>query len=245
MRKILGAMRRAINDYHMIEDGDKIIVGVSGGKDSMLMFYALRLYQEFSPQKFELVGVHIDMGFAREDSTQMDNMRAFFAKHNTPLIVEKTDIAEILFDIRKESNPCSLCSKLRRGALCTKANQINANKIALAHHADDVLETMLMSFIYEGRLSVFAPVSYMDRTDVTVIRPFVYLEECDIRGEVGRQELPVLFNPCPADKHTQREYMKDLVKNICKDVPFAKDRMISAIEHPERYNLWKKPPEEE
>ncbi|NCA67614.1 MAG: tRNA 2-thiocytidine(32) synthetase TtcA [Clostridia bacterium] len=241
MRKILGAMRRAINDYSMIKDGDRIVVGVSGGKDSMLLFYALTLYKAFSPQKFELFGVHIDMGFERVDMAEMIAMQEFFAKHNTELIIEKTNIAEIIFDIRKESSPCSLCSKMRRGALCTKANELNANKIALAHHADDVLETMLMSFIYEGRLSVFAPQSYMDRTDVTVIRPFVYVEEGDIRGAVKRNELPILFNPCPVDKHTKREYMKKLVAKICEDVPFAKDRMISALEHPERYNLWQKP----
>lgn len=241
MRKILSAMRRAINDYKMIKDGDNIIVGISGGKDSMLLFYALSLYQKFSPEKFSLTGVHVDMGFAKTDINEVAAMKEFFKNNNSNLVIEYTDIAEILFDIRKESNPCSLCSKMRRGALCTKANMLNANKIALAHHADDVLETMLMSFIFEGRISTFAPVSYMDRTDTTVIRPFIYVEEGDIKGAVKRNELPVLFNPCPYDKHTKREYMKSLVKNINKDIPFAKERMISAISHPERYNLWKKP----
>lgn len=234
-------MRRAVNDYSMIRENDRIAVGISGGKDSILLFYALKLYQEFSPEHFELFGVHIDMGFKDADPSGLEVYKAFFEKHNTPFVIERTSIAEVLFDIRKETNPCSLCSKLRRGALCTKANELGANKIALAHHADDVLETMLLSFVYEGRLSTFSPASYMDRSDVTVIRPFVYLEEGEVLGAVKRLGLPVINNPCPADKHTKREYIKDIVKSITKDVPFAKDRMISAIEHPERYNLWQKP----
>lgn len=233
-------MRRAINDYEMLSEGDKVVVGISGGKDSMLLFYALKQFQKFSPQKFDIIGVHINMGFYKNEENFRE-LRNFFDKQETELIIEHTDIAEILFDIRKESNPCSLCSKLRRGALCTKANTIGANKIALAHHADDVLETMLLSFIYEGRISTFAPISYMDKTDVTVIRPFVYLKENEVAGAVKRNDLPILINPCPVDKHTKREYMKQLIKDICKDVPFAKDRMISAIEHPDRYNLWKAP----
>ncbi len=240
MRKILGAMRRAVKDYGMIRDGDKIAVGISG-KDSMLLFYALKLFAQFSPERFELLGVHIDMGFREADAAGLAAIKAFFEKHQTPLIVEQTNIAEVLFDIRKENNPCSLCAKLRRGALCTKANALGANKLALAHHANDVLETMLMSFFFEGRLSTFAPISFMDRSNVTVIRPFVYLEEDEIKGAVKRYALPIMHNPCPADKHTERESMKELVKTITDKVPFAKDRMISAIEHPERYNLWSKP----
>ncbi len=224
----------------MIDDGDKIVVGVSGGKDSLVLFEALKRYRRFSPQHFELIGVHVDMGFKNADEKGLEAVKRYFDESGVQLIVEKTDIAEILFDVRKESNPCSLCSKMRRGALCNAAVNLGASKLALGHHADDVLDTMLLSFMFEGRLSTLAPKSLMSRTGVTVIRPLIYLSECDVAGAAKKLELPVLFNPCPEDKHTQREYMKKLVDNIRKDIPCAKERMISAIESPERYNLWAK-----
>ena len=239
MRKILGALRRAQNDFDMIATGDKIAVGVSGGKDSLALLYALSLYQRFAPEKFELVAVMIDLGF---DGVQdkIAKVREFCTSLNVELIVESTDIGKVVFEERKEKNPCSLCAKMRRGALNTVAKKIGANKLALGHHADDVLETFLLSFIYEGRLSTMMPVTYLDRMDVTVIRPLVYADEKDVRGEAKRFEFPVFKNPCPADQHTQREYMKNLVKGICKDIPIARDRMTQAVVSSERYNLFPK-----
>lgn len=240
MKKILSAMRRAVTDFHMIEDGDKIAVGISGGKDSLVLFEALHLYSKFSPEKFTLLPININMGFKETSAEEMQRLRDYFAAREVPFIEEKTDIAEIIFDIRKESNPCSLCSKLRRGALCSIAKREGANKVALGHHADDVLETFLLSFMHEGRLSTLAPTSYLSNTETTVIRPLLYVDEKDIRGAARRLSLPVVFNPCPADKHTRREYMKQLVESIRAEIPDVRKSMISAITHPERYNLWKK-----
>lgn len=237
MRKLLGALRRALNDYDMIADGDKVAVGVSGGKDSLALLYALALYKRFAPEKFELVGVMIDLGFEGTDE-QVGKIKAFCESLGVELVVEKTDIGKVVFEERKEKNPCSLCAKMRRGALNTVAKRIGANKLALGHHADDVLETFLLSFIYEGRLSTFMPVTYLDRMDMTVIRPFVYAEEGDVRGAARRFDFPVMTSPCPADKHTQREYMKQLVQNVCKDIPIARDRMTQAVLSSDRYNLF-------
>jgi len=245
MKKVLGALRKAVTDYKMIKDGDKIAVGMSGGKDSILLFEALWRYRQFANEKFDLVGVHIDNGFKNIQSQGIDTLQRYFDSRESTLIIEKTDIAEVVFDVRKESNPCSLCAKMRRGALCNVCKDIGANKIALGHHADDVLDTMLLSFLYEGRLSTFAPVSYMSRSGITVIRPFVYLTEGEVAGEVKRLDLPVVKSPCPMDKHTKREDMKELVNIIKQKIPFAKDRMISAIESPDRYNLWVKPEDED
>ena len=240
MKKILGAVRRAVQDYDMIAEGDRIAIGVSGGKDSLLLFEILWRLSQFYPKHFEVVPIHVDMGFADIDPDQVAALDAYFAEKGTPLVKVPTQLAEILFDVREGKDACSLCSKMRRGALCTTCKQIGCNKLALGHHADDVLETMLLSFIYEGRLSTFEPVSLMDRTGITVIRPMVYVYECDIRGTATRYNLPVLHNPCPADHHTAREQMKELVKSIQKEIPIAKDRMVAAIESPSRYHLWKR-----
>lgn len=238
MKKVLGGLRRAIDDYQMIQEGDRIAVGVSGGKDSMLLLEALHAYSKFSPEKFTVIGIHIDMGFKEVKKDRFDELQKYLDDKGIEFHIVNTDIAEIIFDIRKESNPCSLCSKMRRGALCTAANEFKCNKIALGHHADDVLETMLLSLAYESRFSTFAPTSYLDRTKVTIIRPFVYLEEKYISSAVKRLELPVLTNPCPEDKHTERERAKEFVNKLIKEIPDIKDHMLSALFHPERNNLW-------
>ena len=224
----------------MIEDGDKIAVGISGGKDSLILFESLYRYSKFSPEKFSLLAVNVNMGFKETSEAELERLRAYFREKDVPFIEEKTDIAEIVFDIRKESNPCSLCSKLRRGALCSVAQREGANKVALGHHSDDVLETFLLSLMHEGRLSTLAPTSYLSKTETTVIRPLLYVDEKDIRGAARRYDLPVVFNPCPADKHTRREFMKKLVEDLRTEIPDVRKSMISAITHPERYNLWKK-----
>lgn len=238
MKKILGGLRKAIHQFNMIEDGDTVAVGISGGKDSLLLFYALHRYMSFSLKKFSLIAININMGFKETSIEEMQKLKEFVEGCGCTFIEQHTNIAEVLFEIRQESNPCSLCSKLRRGALCAAAKAHGANKLALGHHANDVLETMFLSFLYEGRLSTFTPVSYLDKTDITMIRPFIFLQENDIIAATNRFNLPVVFNPCPADKHTKRQYMKDLIEKLNKDIPFSKTRMINAIQHPERYNLW-------
>ena len=237
MQKIIGAMRRAIKDFSLIKDGDRIAVGVSGGKDSLALLTALSLYKRYSPEKFDLIGISIDVGFP-EGKEGLKKIKEYSESLGTPFYIEETDIAKIVFEERKEQSPCSLCSKMRRGALNTAARKLNANVVALGHHADDVLDTFLLSFIYEGRLSTFKPYTYLDRTEISVIRPFIYVQEGDIKGASKRLDFPIYKNPCPEDKHTEREYMKSLVDGITKDIPIARDRMISAITHPERYSLF-------
>ncbi len=241
MQKILSAMRRALQDYKMIKDGDKIYVGLSGGKDSTLLLAALAAYRRFSPEKFTLEAITIDMGLKQTSRDELDALIAYCESLNVPHHLVKTDIAEIIFDARKEQNPCSLCAKMRRGALNNEINRLGGGTLALGHNADDVAETMLLSLLYEGRFSCFAPTAYMNVSGVSLIRPFIYLEEYDIKCAVERLNLPLVNNPCPMNHVTKREYVKNLIKTICKDIPFAKDRILSAIYHPERNNLWTKP----
>ena len=228
-------MRRAINDYNMIESGDKIAVGVSGGKDSMTLLYLLKAFQRFSDKPFELMGVTIDMGFKQG---LFDPIAQFCQQNDINYVVEHTDIAEIVFDIRKESNPCSLCSKMRRGALNSVLNRYGYNKLALGHHKNDVVETFLLSLIYEGRLNTFQPKSFMSRSGITLIRPLVYLEEREMSSL--SHTLPVIVNPCPADKHSERQTMKEFLSDMKKRYPDIEQRFAAAIMHPDRYNLWDK-----
>ena len=241
MQKILSAMRRAVQDYRMIEDGDRIFVGLSGGKDSTLLLRALADYRRFSPERYTLEAITIDMGLKDTDKSQMQALSDYCASLSVPHHIVKTDIAEIIFEARKESNPCSLCAKMRRGALNNEINRLGGGKLALGHNADDVAETMLLSLLYEGRFSCFPPTTYMDKSGVSLIRPFIYLEEYDIKSAVKRLELPIVDNPCPMNHESQREYVKNLIKTVCKDIPFAKQRILGAIYHPERNNLWHKP----
>lgn len=177
MQKLLSLARKAISDYKMIEDGDKIAVGLSGGKDSITLLAVLAAYKKFAPEKFDLIAINIDMGFEDIDKNQVQATKDFCESVGVPLIIEKTDIAAIIFDERKEKSPCSLCSKMRRGALNNVAIDHGCNKLALGHHADDVIETMMLSLLYEGRFSTFMPVSYMDKSKITLIRPLVYIDE--------------------------------------------------------------------
>ncbi len=233
LQNILSSMRRATSEFNMIADGDRIAVGLSGGKDSLVLLKALSVFRKFSPEKFELVAITIDMGLGNID---FEPLIEFCKQEDVEYHIEHTDIGDIIFNVRKEKNPCSLCSKMRRGALNNALKTYGCNKLALGHHADDLVETMLLSFFYEGRLSTFAPISYMDRSGVTLIRPLIYTEEKNIAAYA--RDLPVAKNPCPADHETQREAMKKLIKHIQKDIPFAKDRMFGAITSPDRYNLW-------
>lgn len=232
MQKILSTMRQAVDRFDMISDGDRLCVGLSGGKDSLVLLSALSAYRKFSSRKFELGAITVDMGLGADYSPLSDYCASLGVDHR----IEKTDIGPIIFDVRKEKNPCSLCSRMRRGALTRAMQKLGYNKLALGHHADDLVETMILSLLYEGRLSTFSPVNYPDKSQISIIRPLILTKEKDI-VPVARN-MPVCKNPCPADNFTQREYVKKLLKNITKDVPFAKDRMLGAITHPERNNLW-------
>lgn len=235
MQRILSHLRRAVDEYKLIDDGDKIAVGVSGGKDSLVLLKALSIYQRFSKEKFSLVAITIDMFGGKSNFSEIANL---CSELGVEYHIINSDINEIVFKERKESNPCSLCAKLRRGMLNTNAIALGCNKLALGHSADDVIHTFLLSLMYEGRLSTFLPKLYMDRTGMTVIRPLVLTDERDIISVA--KSLPVKKSECPVDKTTKREYMKELIRHIQKEIPFAKDRIFSAITHPERYNLFDK-----
>jgi len=238
MRKTLGCIRRADERYHMIEPGDHVGVGVSGGKDSLLLLNALALYRRFSKNPFTLEAFTLGMGYEEMDFTPVAEL---CKRLDVPYTLVQTDIREVVFDIRKEENPCALCAKLRRGALNDLAKAHNCTKLALGHHREDVAETFLMSLLYEGRLHLFPPVTYLDRVDITVIRPMVFVPEKHVKGAVRTLELPIVHNPCPADGKTKRHEMKDLLKyltSLIKDD--AAERIVSAIANEEQYMLWDK-----
>lgn len=236
-QKMLAGFRRAINDYKMIKDGDKIAVGLSGGKDSVTLLKLLAAYSRFSPERFTLAAITVDLGFGGAEG-DFSPLAAFCDELGVEYIIERTDIGQIIFDVRKEENPCSLCAKMRKGALFNAALKNGCNKVALGHHADDFIETMLLSLFYEGRLSTMPPKSLMDRTGLVQIRPMLYLEERDIISYA--KSLPVCKSRCPADKNTKRELIKGIIDEIKKDIPFVRERMYVALMHPERYNLFDK-----
>lgn len=238
-KKIMSQMRQCINHYNLIEKGDKIAVGLSGGKDSMCLLKLLSEYQKYSETDFSLCAITIDL-FGK--GSNLEKVEQFCKEINVPYHIVKSNIYEIIFEERKEKSPCSLCSKMRRGALNTKAIELGCNKIALGHHADDLIETFFLSMFYEGRLSTFAPMSYMDRTKISLIRPLLFCEEKNVSAVVRNLDLPVFKNCCPANHETQREYIKNLIKSIQKDIPFSKKLMLTAIINPDRYNLFDKYP---
>ena len=226
LQQVLSLVRKACDDYNMIEEGDKIAVGISGGKDSLTLLSALSHLRRFYPKKFELYAITVDLGF---DNLNLDKITEFCKDLDVDYTIVKTDIANIVFNERKEKSPCSLCAKMRKGALNDAMKQKGINKIAYAHHKDDVVDTMMMSLIYEGRFHTFSPVTYLDRTDLYVIRPLMYMKEADVIGFVNKNNIPVVKSPCPVDKHTKREYVKDLLKEINRENPGVKDRMFTAI----------------
>lgn len=227
MRKILSRLRRAVDDYHMIDDGDKIAVGVSGGKDSLTLLCALAGLRRFYPKKFDILAVTLDMGFEGMDFSEV---KTLCDELNVEYIIEKTDIAEIVFDVRQESNPCSLCAKMRRGGVNDIAVKYGCNKVALGHHNEDVIETFFLSLFYEGRLGCFSPVTYLSRRDIYVIRPMIYIPESDIKGYAKRACLPIVFNPCPMDGKSKRSDMRDFIEENRKKDKFFKTKMLHAIQ---------------
>lgn len=226
LQRLLSYVRKAVDDYHLIDEGDKIAVGISGGKDSLTLLYALNSLKRFYPNKFEICAVTVDLGFGNLD---LDPIRSLCDFLKVQYRIINTEIAKIVFDERKESNPCSLCAKMRKGALNEKVREMGCNKVAYAHHKDDVVETMLLSLIYEGRFHTFAPKTYLDRMDITVIRPLLYVKEADVKGFTNKMKLPVCKSPCPADGNTKREYVKQLMKNLEHETPGTRERMFTAI----------------
>lgn len=228
MRKILSYTRRAADDFNMIEEGDKIAVGVSGGKDSLTLMLAMRNLQRFYPKKFDLVAITLSMGYEDMDFSEIKKL---CEENDIEYIIEPTEIAKIVFDIRKEPNPCSLCAKMRRGALHDTAIKHGCNKVALGHHFDDVIETFFLCLFNEARINCFSPVTYLDRRKIHLIRPFIYMPEKEIKRFTAANDIPVVFNPCPADGHTQRQYMKDLIAKLAHENKGLKDRIFHAVKN--------------
>ena len=211
----------------MIRPGDRIAVGVSAGKDSLTLLCAMAELRRFYPVPFELVAITVDMGF--EDGMDFSPIQKLCDQLNVPYYIEKTEIAKIIFDIRKEKNPCSLCAKMRRGVLHSTAKELGCNKIAFGHHFDDVVETFMLNLFHEGRIGCFSPVTYLSRADITLIRPLVYMPEKDVRYFANREKLPVVKSPCPADGHTEREEMKKLLDTLERQHKGLRHRIFGAI----------------
>lgn len=227
IQHLLSYVRRAVQDYNMIEEGDRIAIGISAGKDSLALLLALRHLQYFYPKKFEIEAVTISLGFSDFDLTKV---KAFCEELGVRYTVYETQIAQIVFEERKESNPCSLCSKMRKGALNEIAKELGCNKIALGHNKDDINETLLMSLFYEGRIHTMSPVTYLDRSELTIIRPLIYTPEKDIKYFTKKEGLPVVKSPCPADGVTRRETTKQLIYSLEKEIPQLSNRLFGAIE---------------
>ena len=226
MRRVLSYIRRAVDDYKMINEGDRIAVGISGGKDSSTLALGLNALKRFYPQRFEIVPISLDMGFNGMDYSPLTEC---FKNAGMDLIIQKTNIAEIVFDIRQEKSPCSLCAKLRRGALHDAAKEHGCNKVALGHHFDDVIETFFLSLFYEGRIGCFSPVTYLDRKDIHVIRPLIYMTEHQVIGFMNRNSVPTVKSSCPADGNTKREEMKNLLKRLNSENHGLSERVFTAI----------------
>ena len=228
LKRLLSLVRQAVDDYSLIDNNDKIAVGISGGKDSLTLLYALNELKRFYPNKFDICAVTVDLGFNNLDLTRV---QSFCDRINVQYSIVHTQIADIVFNERKEGNPCSLCAKMRKGALNNHILGLDCNKVAYAHHKDDSIETMFMSMIYEGRLHTFPVKTILDKTDLTIIRPLIYVNEADVIGFSNKMDLPICKSPCPMDGNTKRQYVKDLVRQINYDNPGSKERIYTAIKN--------------
>ena len=226
MQRILSHMRKAIEEYNMIEEGDKIAVCLSGGKDSITMLSAFKALQRFYPKKFEIIAISINPGFEFFDTNLLENVCKDL---DVPLYIGNSNAKEIVFDIRKEKNPCSLCANLRRGIINSIAIENNCNKIALGHNQDDVLETFLLNLFYTGSIGTFSPVSYMDRSKITLIRPLVYTPEKEIRRFVRKNNIQVMDKVFPMDGVSKREDIKQLIFSLSKEIPMIRANLFGAI----------------
>lgn len=226
MQQILGYMRKAIDEYNMIDDGDKIAVALSGGKDSISMLMGFKNLQRFYPKKFDIIAISINPGFEFFDTELLKNI---CNEIDVPLFIEETHSKEIVFDIRKEKNPCSLCANIRRGALNSAAIRERCNKIALGHNQDDLIETFILNLFYTGNISTFAPVSYMDRSKLTLIRPLVFAPEKDIKKFIKKNNIETMPKTCPMDGYSKREDIKKLIHDLNIDIPVLKSNLFGAI----------------
>lgn len=226
LQKVIGQTRRAIDDYNMIEDGDKIAIGLSGGKDSLTLLHALYYLKNFYPKKFSILAITIHPG---SETFKTDELEKLCNDLEIEYIIYKSDISKVVFDIRKEKNPCSLCANMRRGMLNSIAIENGCNKIALGHTLDDLNETLLMSILLNGKIHTFAPVTYLSRSDVKVIRPLIYTTEKQTRAVARLKNFPIIGKCCPADGYTKREYVKGLIKDIQKEIPKVNSHIFGAI----------------
>jgi tRNA(Ile)-lysidine synthase TilS/MesJ len=227
LQKLLSRVRKAIADYDMIHDGDKIAVGVSGGKDSLALLCCMKALQRFYPNKFDLVALTLQTGLP---GFEPDTLRTFYNDLDVEYHIEETPISKIVFEARNEKNPCSLCSNMKRGAIYNAAKRLGCNKVAFAHHKDDVIETLLLSLFYEGRIHTFSPVTYLNRVDITLIRPFIYTEEKMIRSFVKNSDINICSGVCRADGLTKRHYIKSVIINLAKENRYIRDNIFGAIQ---------------
>lgn len=234
LQQVMSHVRRALDDYNMIEEGDCIAIGISGGKDSLTLLYALHGLMRYYPKPFTLHAVTVDLGFDNLDLTRIQEL---CSELNIPYTIVRTEIGKIVFDERKEDNPCSLCAKMRKGALNNAMKELGCNKIAYAHHRDDVIATMFLSMFYEGRFQTIEPVTYLDQTGLTVIRPLLYMKEADVIGFTRKAKLPVVKSPCPANGKTRRRYIEDMMHRLNQENPGIHDRIFTAIKH-SKMNGW-------
>ena len=230
IKRVLSHVRRAVDDYEMIKDGDKIAVGVSAGKDSLTLLCAMAELRRFYPKKFELIAITVDMGF---EGTDFSPIQKLCDELCVPYHIIPTQISKVIFDVRKEKNPCSLCAKMRRGALYGGARELGCTSVALGHHFDDVVETFMLNLFYEGRIGCFQPVTYLTNTEINLIRPMIYMPEKDVRAYAAKAELPISKSLCPADGNTKREEMKQLLRDFERAHPGLKYRIFGAIQRGE------------
>lgn len=231
IKRILSYTRRALEDYEMIRPNDRVAVGISGGKDSLTLLCALAQLRRFYPVPFELVAISVDMGFS--EAVDFTPIRRLCEELDVPYTVVPTEISRVVFDVRHEPNPCSLCAKMRRGALHNAARSLGCQAVALGHHFDDAVETFMLNLFYEGRIGCFSPVSYLSRTQLRLIRPMLYLPEKDIRYFAQKVSLPVIKSPCPADGNTEREAMKQLLAKLDREHKGLRYRIFGAMQRGE------------
>lgn len=227
LQQLYSYTRKAIDDYQLIDEGDKIVVGISGGKDSLALLYALSGLRRFYPKNFELMAVTVDLGY---DDFDLTSIQALCDTLDVPYHIVHTEISKIIFNERQEKSPCSLCAKMRKGALNDFVRESGYNKVAYAHHMDDVIETAFLSMIFEGRFYSFPPKTYLEDTELTIIRPMIYASEAEVKGFQNKYQLPIVANPCPIDGNTKREYVKDLIRQMNSENPGVKSRLFHAIQ---------------
>lgn len=226
LQKLLSYTRQAVDEYEMIQEGDHIAIGISGGKDSLTLLYALANLQKFYPNHFSLTAITVDLGY---EGFRPDGVKNLCQELHVPYYIVSTQIGSMVTSDSVEGSACALCARLRKGALNDAAKELGCNKVAYGHHMDDVVETMMLSLIYEGRFCSFWPVTHLDKTNLTLIRPLIYVPEAEIKGFEHKYKLPVSKNPCSIEGSTKREYVKNLLQQINLDNPGVKKRMFHAI----------------